>query len=60
MQFWYPHLSNLGNCSVLISNFIFMNSITVSAFGETEFWFAIIKVVAILVLIGVGVIPRCN
>ena len=56
MQFWYPHLPIWVTALFLLVILFFMNSITVSAFGETEFWFAIIKVVAILVLIGVGVI----
>jgi len=33
-----------------------LNLPTVAAFGEMEFWFAIIKVVAILALIGTGVV----
>ena len=56
MHFWYPHLPIWVTALFLLVILFFMNSITVSAFGETEFWFAIIKVVAILVLIGVGVI----
>lgn len=56
IQFWYPHLPIWVTALFLLIILFFMNSITVSAFGETEFWFAIIKVVAILVLIGVGVI----
>lgn len=31
-----------------------LNSVTVSAFGETEFWFAIVKIVAIVALILAG------
>ncbi|WP_429970732.1 amino acid permease [Fructilactobacillus sp. Tb1] len=56
MQFWYPDLPIWVTALFLLVILFFMNSITVSAFGETEFWFAIIKVVAILVLIGVGVV----
>ncbi|WP_395320526.1 amino acid permease [Fructilactobacillus frigidiflavus] len=56
MQFWYPSLPIWVTALFLLVILFFMNSITVSAFGETEFWFAIIKVIAILVLIGVGVV----
>ena len=35
---------------------ILLNLPTVKAFGEAEFWFAIIKVVAILALIGTGIV----
>jgi D-serine/D-alanine/glycine transporter len=33
-----------------------LNLLTVKLFGELEFWFALIKVITILVLIGIGVI----
>ncbi len=32
------------------------NLLTVKLFGELEFWFALIKVVTILALIGVGIV----
>ncbi|MHA7144636.1 amino acid permease [Arthrobacter sp. TmT3-37] len=35
---------------------LLLNLPTVKAFGEAEFWFAIIKVVAILALIGTGIV----
>lgn len=31
-----------------------LNLVTVKLFGELEFWFALIKIIAIVVLIGVG------
>ncbi len=34
---------------------LFLNLLTVKLFGEMEFWFAIIKVVAIIFLIGLGI-----
>ncbi|USS89919.1 amino acid permease [Fructilactobacillus cliffordii] len=56
MQFWYPKLPIWVTGLFLLVILFLMNSITVSAFGETEFWFAIIKVVAILLLILTGVV----
>ncbi len=56
MQFWFPGLPTWVTGLFLLVILFFMNSITVSAFGETEFWFAIIKVVAILLLILAGVV----
>lgn len=44
---WIPALA----CIVL---FYILNSLTVKLFGEMEFWFAIIKVIAVCILIIVG------
>ena len=41
---------------VVIAALIGLNLPTVRAFGETEFWFAMVKIVAILALIVVGVV----
>lgn len=56
MQFWLPQtpawLWELLFLGVLYS----MNIIAVKAFGETEFWFALIKIVAIIAMILIGII----
>lgn len=52
--FWWPELPlwipALGSVFVLLM----INLLTVKAFGEVEFWFALIKIVAILSLIVAG------
>ncbi|RIV19676.1 amino acid permease [Alicyclobacillaceae bacterium I2511] len=56
MHFWWPGLP------VWISAFIFwvlitlVNLVNVKAFGEFEFWFALIKVVAIIAMIVLGIV----
>lgn len=45
---WLPALS----CIVLMAG---SNMLTVKLFGEMEFWFALIKIIAIISLIGVGI-----
>jgi L-asparagine transporter-like permease len=54
MQFWYPQtpawLWSLGFCAVLL----YFNSRSVHNFGTVEFWFALIKVVAIVLFIILG------
>ncbi|CAM3209453.1 amino acid permease [Leuconostoc rapi] len=56
MQFWLPQtpawLWELLFLGVLYS----MNIIAVKAFGETEFWFALIKIIAIVAMILIGII----
>lgn len=46
---WIPALA----CIILL---LALNLPTVKAFGETEFWFALIKIIAILTLIVVGLV----
>lgn len=54
IQFWFPDLSLWipAVCSLLF--LVGLNFFSVKNFGEVEFWFALIKVLAILVLIVVG------
>ncbi|ARP88046.1 amino acid permease [Bordetella genomosp. 9] len=55
VSFWFPHLSHwipaLGVIAVLLT----LNMLSVRNFGETEFWFSLIKIVAILALVGAGI-----
>ena len=55
MQFWWPRLPQWLPGLIILILLLGLNSINVSAFGETEFWFAIIKIAAILALIAVGI-----
>lgn len=53
-QFWFPGLSDwVASLSVIILLLV-LNLATVKMFGEMEFWFAMIKIVAIVSLIVVG------
>jgi D-serine/D-alanine/glycine transporter len=47
IELWVPGVVTIGILLIL-------NLTTVKAFGETEFWFALVKIVAIVALIGVG------
>ena len=55
VQYWWPAIPTWVSA---LAFFVIINSISlanVKAFGEMEFWFAIIKVVAIVAMIGFGV-----
>lgn len=56
VAYWWPTIPlwipALASVAVLIG----LNLPTVKAFGETEFWFALIKIVAIVALIVVGLV----
>ena len=54
ISFWFPDLPNWISAVGLILLLLTLNLLTVKAFGELEFWMAIIKVVAIVGLIVLG------
>ncbi|HWL23196.1 MAG TPA: amino acid permease, partial [Ureibacillus sp.] len=55
VQYWFdiPQWIPAIICLIILLGF---NLLTVKLFGELEFWFALIKVITILALIGIGVI----
>lgn len=56
MQFWFPHLPQWIPALICVVVLLLINLATVKAFGEIEFWFALIKIIAILALIMVGLV----
>jgi D-serine/D-alanine/glycine transporter len=55
-QFWWPDLPGWVPALVTVGLVLVFNLFSVRNFGEIEFWFALIKLVAILCLIAVGAI----
>jgi AAT family amino acid transporter len=53
---WWPSLPQWLPGLIVLIVLLLMNLISVGLFGEAEFWFALIKVVAIIALIAVGVV----
>ncbi|MBT9432934.1 D-serine/D-alanine/glycine transporter [Candidatus Sodalis endolongispinus] len=53
-QFWFPGFSIWMSALLYVVVFVTLNIATVKMFGEMEFWFAIIKIVAIVALIIAG------
>jgi D-serine/D-alanine/glycine transporter len=56
VSFWWPTLPLWIPAVAAITLLLCLNLPTVKAFGETEFWFALIKIIAILALIVVGLV----
>ncbi|GAB3293533.1 amino acid permease [Parasphingorhabdus pacifica] len=54
MQFWYPQLPLWMPVIAFSVLMLAINSAAVRFFGEFEYWFAMIKVVTIVVFIGLG------
>jgi D-serine/D-alanine/glycine transporter len=55
-QFWWPDLPGWVPALVTVALVLVFNMFSVRNFGEIEFWFALIKLAAILCLIVVGAI----
>ncbi|KRN92917.1 amino acid permease [Pediococcus stilesii] len=56
IRYWFPNVPQWIPGFIILILLIGLNLVTVEAFGETEFWFAIIKIAAILALIAIGFI----
>nr|WP_260858120.1 amino acid permease [Bacillus sp. FJAT-22090] len=54
MKMWYPHTPSWIWALAALIVMTLVNLIAVKAYGEFEFWFALIKIVAILAMIFVG------
>src|SRR6266481_596028 len=52
--FWFPNIPGWAWVFVVSAVLVTINALQVSNFGEFEYWFALIKVVAIIAFIGVG------
>ncbi|TFD58961.1 D-serine/D-alanine/glycine transporter [Cryobacterium suzukii] len=55
-SFWWPELPLWIPALVAVLILLGLNLASVKAFGETEFWFALIKIIAIVTLIVVGLV----
>ncbi|KAF0506344.1 amino acid permease [Pediococcus pentosaceus] len=56
VRYWFPSVPQWIPGFIILILLIGLNLITVEAFGETEFWFSIIKIIAIVALIAIGFI----
>jgi D-serine/D-alanine/glycine transporter len=53
-QFWFPDMPQWIPALTCVALLLSLNLVTVKLFGEMEFWFALIKIVAILGLVVTG------
>jgi L-asparagine permease len=52
---WLPDLAQWVTALIALAILLAVNLLSVKAFGEFEFWFAIVKVAAIVCFLGVGI-----
>lgn len=55
IRFWWPTTPAWIPIVIMTALLFTLNAMTVKAFGETEFWFALVKIIAILALVFVGI-----
>ena len=56
LTYWLPHVPPWRFTLGLMMVFTLLNLLSVRSWGETEYWFASIKVVAITLFLGIGVV----
>ncbi|ALV25438.1 amino acid transporter, LysP family [Campylobacter iguaniorum] len=54
MKFWFPDVPSTLWSTLFLSVIIIINYFSSGAFGESEFWFSLIKVVAVIAFIALG------
>ena len=54
VKYWWPDIPAFAPALTVIVALLLLNLPSVKNFGEIEFWFAVIKIVAIVLLIVVG------
>jgi D-serine/D-alanine/glycine transporter len=55
VQFWFPALPAWIPALLCVLLLLGLNLVTVKLFGELEFWFALIRIVAFVALIAIGI-----
>ena len=55
MKFWFPDIPGFYWSAIFLAIIFGINALTVKGFGETEFLFSLVKVLAIIVFIIIGI-----
>jgi lysine-specific permease len=56
MKYWFPHVPGIVWSATFLVIFLGLNILSVKGYGESEFWFSIIKVVTIVIFIALGLL----
>ena len=54
LKFWWPNVSAFWSGVIIIAFLVFANLVSAKAYGTLEFWFAMIKVITIILMIILG------
>ena len=56
MKFWLPHSSSFLWSALFLALMVGLNLLSVKGYGESEYWFATIKIITVIVFIAVGIL----
>ncbi|MFL6518158.1 MAG: amino acid permease [Bacillus sp. (in: firmicutes)] len=56
MKFWFPDVPSIIWSALFLGLIFLLNALSVKSYGESEYWFSLIKVVTVIVFIGVGLL----
>jgi AAT family amino acid transporter/lysine-specific permease len=56
MKFWLPEVPSIIWSALFLGLIFILNALSIRSYGESEYWFALIKVVAIIVFIIIGLL----
>ncbi|CUB09077.1 Lysine-specific permease [Bacillus cereus] len=56
MKFWFPNIPGIIWSALFLTIILMLNYFSVKSFGEAEYWFALIKVITIVIFLIVGVL----
>lgn len=56
VKYWFPSIPQWLTALAVVLILLLINMSAVKAFGEIEFWFAIIKIITIIALIVIGIV----
>src|SRR3546814_5645690 len=56
MAYWFPDVPGVYWSALFLAITFGLNALSERGFGEAEFWFALIKVIAVLAFIALGVL----
>ena len=56
MKYWFPDVPGWVWSAVFLSILVALNALSARAYGEGEFWFALVKVVVVVVFLVLGVL----
>ncbi|KAK9728930.1 hypothetical protein K7432_000682 [Basidiobolus ranarum] len=60
MKFWLPHFPSWVWSLLLLIIMVGFNGLSVKGYGESEYWFALIKVLTVIIFIIVGIVFLCT
>ncbi|ORX89891.1 amino acid transporter [Basidiobolus meristosporus CBS 931.73] len=60
MKFWLPDFPSWVWSLLLLTIMVGFNALSVKGYGESEYWFALIKILTVVVFIVVGVVFLCT